>query len=339
MDCRVTTNQTVRLVQRPVGATTPETWAIAEEPVPEPREREFVVRVDLISLDPAMRGWLDDRPSYLPPVKVGDVMRAGAVGTVVLSRHPRFPEGTVVQGLFGAQQFAVSNGTGVTVVDPNLGSPEMYLGVLGSTGLTAYFGLLEYGQPRPGDTVVVSAAAGAVGSIVGQIARLSGSRTVGLAGGPEKCEFLTSELGYDAAIDYRTASLRESFAADCPNGIDVYFDNVGGRILDAALANLAMHARVVICGAIAQYNDIEVSGGPANYWKLLVNRGTMRGFLVFDHVTEYAVARRRLADWVRDGRIVAPDTVVKGSLDDFDEVFNRLFTGANVGKLILDISE
>lgn len=335
----MTANQTVRLARRPIGATTPDDWTIAEEQVPQEREREFVVRVDLVSLDPAMRGWLDDRPSYLPPVAIGDVMRAGAVGTVVSSRHPRFPEGTVVQGLFGAQGFAVSNGVGVTVVDPNLGSPEMYLGVLGSTGLTAYFGLLEYGKPRPGDTVVVSAAAGAVGSIVGQMARLSGCRTVGLAGGPEKCEFITGELGYDVAIDYRTASLRESFAVECPNGIDVYFDNVGGWILDAALANLAMHARVVICGAIAQYNETEAPSGPKNYWKLLVNRGTMRGFLVFDHVAEYAVARRRLADWVHDGKIVAPDTVVKGSLDDFNEVFNRLFSGANVGKLILDISE
>jgi len=329
----------VRLARRPVGPTSVDDWTITDEPVPEPRDREFLVRVDLVSLDPAMRGWLDDRPSYLPPVGIGEVMRAGAVGTVVSSRHPRFPEGTVVQGLFGAQRFTVSNGAGVNVVDASLGTPEMYLGVLGSTGLTAYFGLLEHGRPRPGDTVVVSAAAGAVGSIVGQIARISGCRTVGLAGGPDKCAFVTGTLGYDAAIDYRTASLRDAFSTNCPQGIDVYFDNVGGRILDAALANLAMHARVVICGAIAQYNDTVAPTGPRNYWKLLVNRGTMSGFLVFDHAAEYAVARRRLADWVRTGQIVAPDTIVEGSLDDFDEVFNRLFTGANAGKLILDISE
>jgi len=334
----MTLNRAVRLAQRPIGAPTTGTWRVDEEPIPAIGDRQFLVRIDLVSLDPAMRGWMDDRPSYMSPVAVGEVMRAGAVGTIVKSSHPRFREGAVVQGLFGAQQYAVSNGAGVTPVDPTLGTPAMYLGVLGSTGLTAYFGLLEHGTPRPGDTVVVSAAAGAVGSVVGQIAKIAGCRTVGLAGGPDKCKLLTERLGYDVAIDYRTASLRHAFAEHCPDGMDVYFDNVGGAILNAALANLAMHARVVICGAIAQYNEREAPPGPSNYWRLLVNRATMTGFLVFDHLAEHATARRRLAEWVRSGQIYAPDTVVPGSLDDFQDIFSRLFTGANVGKLVLDIS-
>jgi NADPH-dependent curcumin reductase CurA len=335
----MTLNRAVHLAKRPQGVPASDTWHIGSEPARDPRDGEFLVQVDLISLDPAMRGWLDDRKSYLPPVGVGEVMRAAAAGTVVSSRHPRFPEGTIVQGLFGAQRYAVSNGSGVTVVDPTLGTPQMYLGVLGSTGLTAYFGLLEHGQPRPGDTVVVSGAAGAVGSIVGQIARIAGCRTVGLAGGQEKRELLTAKLGYDSAIDYRNSSLREAFADQCPDGIDVYFDNVGGRILNAALANLAMYARIVICGAIDQYNAEGETPGPSNYWQLLVKRATMRGFLVFDHAAMHTSARRRLAAWVRTGQIVAPDTVVGGALDDFHDVFGLLFTGGNVGKLILDISE
>jgi NADPH-dependent curcumin reductase CurA len=328
----------VRLDRRPVGVPEPSTWRIEDIDIPALGERQFLVQTELVSLDPAMRGWLDDRPSYLPPVAVGDVMRANAVGVVVESRHPRFPVGTRVQGLFGVQTHVVSDGRGVTVVDESLGTPAMYLGVLGNTGLTAYFGLFHYGRPRAGDTVVVSAAAGAVGSIVGQLARIAGCRTVGLAGGPEKCEMLTGDLGYDHAIDYRSADLRTAFAEHCPRGIDVYFDNVGGPILNAALANLAHGGRVVICGAISQYNATEAMSGPSNYWRLLMSRGTMTGFLVFDHAAEYPVARQRLADWVADGRIVAPDTVVPGRIDDFHDTFLRLFSGDNVGKLILDIS-
>ena len=326
------------LDQRPQGVPQSSTWRADDIDLPALAERTFLVQVELISLDPAMRGWLDDRPSYLPPVGIGDVMRANAVGVIVESRHPRFPVGSRVLGLFGVQTHVVSDGRGVTVVDEALGTPAMYLGVLGNTGLTAYFGLFDHGRPRAGDTVVVSAAAGAVGSIVGQLGRIAGCRTVGLAGGPEKCEILTRNLGYDHAIDYRTADLRTAFADTCPRGIDVYFDNVGGPILNASLANLAHGGRVVICGAISQYNATEALSGPANYWRLLMSRGTMTGFLVFDHAAEYPVARQRLAGWVADGRISAPDTIVAGRIDDFHDVFLRLFSGENVGKLILDIS-
>lgn len=311
---------------------------LTTDPVPDPAPGQVVVRVSLISLDPAMRGWLDDRPSYLPPIGIDEVIRAGGVGEVVASAHPRYPVGTQVMGTLGVQEYAVVDASGLTRVDAALGTPAMYLGVLGLTGMTAYFGLFEHGRPRAGDTVLVSAAAGAVGSITGQLARIAGCRVVGVAGGPEKCAYVTEELGFDACLDYRAPGLRRSVRETCPDGIDLYFDNVGGAILEAALANLAMHARVVICGAISQYNAEQPPPGPSNYMALLVRRATMSGFLVFDHAAEYRTARQRLARWVADGRIVAPQTVVPGSVADFHDVFLRLFTGDNVGKLILDIS-
>ena len=334
----MTSNTTVRLARRPVGAVTPADWLIATEAAADPGPGQFLARITMISLDPAMRGWLDDRPSYLPPVALGDVMRAGAVGEVVASQHPRFPVGAIVQGNFGVQEYALSDGAGVTPVDPALGTPSMYLGVLGLTGLTAYFGLLEHGRPRAGDTVVVSGAAGAVGSVAGQLARIAGCRVVGIAGGPDKCRYLVDELRFDAAIDYKADHLRPAFRENCPTGVDVYFDNVGGQVLNAALVNLAMHARVVICGAISQYNADQPVPGPSNYMSLLVRRASMSGFLVFDYAAEYRTARRRLAAWVADGRIVAPETVVPGTIGDFHDVFLRLFSGDNVGKLVLDIS-
>lgn len=330
-------NTTVRLARRPVGSPVADDWVIADEPMPTVGEGQFLVRTTYISLDPAMRGWLDDRPSYLPPVGLGEVMRAGTVGEVVQSRHPKYPIGTIVQSTGGVQSFALSDGRGVTKVDPVLGSPSTYLGVLGITGLTAYFGLLEHGRPRPGDTVVVSGAAGAVGTIVGQLARINGCRTIGIAGGPEKCRMVVDEFGFDVAIDYRDPAMRKELRAAAPDGIDVYFDNVGGEVLNAALASLAMHARVVICGAISQYNAEAAVPGPSNYLSLLVRRATMSGFLVFDYEREYATARRRLATWVAQGRITAPETIVEGQVSDFHEVFMRLFSGDNVGKLLLSI--
>jgi NADPH-dependent curcumin reductase CurA len=332
-------NTAVRLARRPVGAPDAQTWDISREQTPDVEDGQFLVRVDHVSLDPAMRGWLDDRPSYVPPVAVGDVMRAGAVGSVVESRHRRFPVGTVVMGTFGVQDFALSSGSGVEVVDESVGSPTMYLGVLGITGLTAYYGLFKHGQPRAGETVLVSAAAGAVGSIVGQLARINGCRAVGIAGGPEKCAYLVETLGFDVAIDYRSDNVRKAIAASCPDGVDVYFDNVGGEILDAALATLALRARVVICGAISQYNETERAPGPSNYMSLLVRRATMEGFLYFDNAADFPVARKRLAAWIASGQITAPETLVKGSASDFPSVFLRLFSGDNVGKLILDLTE
>jgi len=332
----MTMNTTVRLARRPVGMPVPQDWQVTGEPMPEFGDGQFLVRTQFVSLDPAMRGWLDDRPSYLPPVGIGEVMRAGTVGEVVDSRHPKFPVGTVVQGTFGVQSYAVSDGRGTTRVDPALGSPSAYLGVLGVTGLTAYFGLLVHGRPRPGDTVVVSGAAGAVGTVVGQLAKIGGCRVVGIAGGADKCRLVVQELGFDAAVDYRDPGMRKALRAEVGAGIDVYFDNVGGDVLNAALANLAMHARVVICGAISQYNA-EVPVGPSNYLSLLVRRATMEGFLVFDYEREYATARTRLAGWVAEGRITAPETIVPAPIEDFHQVFMRLFAGDNVGKLVLAV--
>jgi NADPH-dependent curcumin reductase CurA len=332
------TSASVRLARRPVGMPVADDFRISSDEIPEPGPGQVLVRVTLISLDPAMRGWLDDRPSYLPPIAIDEVIRAGAVGEVVESRHPRFPVGAVVHGDFGVQEYAVSDGRGLVRVDPALGTPSMYLGVLGMTGMTSYFGLFEHGRPRAGDTVLVSAAAGAVGSITGQLALVNGCRVIGVAGGADKCAYVTETLGFHAAVDYKGGSVRKAVRETCPDGIDLYFDNVGGEVLNAALANLAMHARVVICGAISQYNAEAATPGPSNYMALLVRRATMTGFVVFDHAAEFRVARQRMAQWVADGRIIAPETIVPGAVTDFHEVFLRLFSGDNLGKLVLDIS-
>lgn len=328
----------VRLARRPVGMPVADDFRISSDEIPEPGPGQVLVRVTMISLDPAMRGWLDDRPSYLPPIAIDEVIRAGAVGEVVESRHPKFPVGSLVQGDFGVQEYAVSDTRGLTRVDPSLGTPSMYLGVLGMTGMTSYFGLFEHGRPRAGDAVLISAAAGAVGSIAGQLALINGCRVVGVAGGSDKCSYVTDTLGFHAAVDYKDSGMRKAIRETCPAGIDLYFDNVGGEVLNAALANLAMHARIVICGAISQYNAESATPGPSNYMALLVRRATMTGFLVFDHASEFRVARQRMAQWVADGRIVAPETIVPGSVADFHEVFLRLFSGDNLGKLVLDIS-
>ena len=335
----MTSSRTVRLARRPNGETTAEDFEITTDEVPAPGPGQFVVRTSLISLDPAMRGWFDDRPSYLPPIGLNEVIRADAVGEVVASENPRYAVGSIVKGGFGVQEYAISDGRDVVRVDPELGTPSMYLGVLGATGMTAYFGLFEHARPRAGDTVLVSAAAGAVGSIVGQLAVINGCTVVGVAGGPDKCAYVTDELGMHAAVDYKAPSVRAAIQAACPNGIDVYFDNVGGAVLNAALSTLAMHARIVLCGAISQYNADAVTPGPSNYMALLVRRATMTGFLVFDHAAEYRIARQRLGRWVAEGRIVAPETIVTGEVSDFHQTFRRLFSGDNVGKLILDISK
>lgn len=331
-------NASVRLARRPTGVPVHDDFSLVVDDAEAPGPGQVLVRVDLISLDPAMRGWLDDRPSYLPPIALGEVVRAAGVGEVIASQHPRYPEGSVVTGTFGVQEYAVAEGASLTRVNPTLGTPSMYLGVLGLTGLTAYFGLFTHGRPRAGDTVVVSGAAGAVGSVAGQLAAISGCRVVGVAGGPDKCAYLTDALGFDAAVDYKAARLRSALRETCPDGIDVYFDNVGGAVLDAALANLAMNARIVISGAISQYNADAATPGPSNYMALLVRRASMTGFLVFDHAAEYRVARNRLAGWVATGQVVAPETIVPGQVADFHEVLLRLFRGDNLGKLILDIS-
>ena len=326
-----------RLAARPVGLPKPTDWEYVEEPVAGPEDGQFLVALEYLSLDPAMRGWMNEVRSYVPPVGIGEVMRAGGLGRVVESRHPDYEVGDVVSGLFGVQRFAMSDGSGVTQVDTALAPAPVHLGALGMTGLTAYFGLLDIGAPERGQTVVVSGAAGAVGSVAGQIARIKGCRAIGIAGGPEKCEWLVEELGFDAAIDYKRGDLRAQLREHTPNGVDVYFDNVGGEILDEVLRRLARGARVVICGAISQYNAQEPPRGPANYMQLLVMRASMTGFLVFDFAKRYPEAAAQLAGWLRAGELRSREDIVRGGLERFPEVFLMLFRGENTGKLVLQL--
>ena len=326
-----------RLAARPAGFPKASDWEYVEEPVPDPGEGQFVVELEYLSLDPAMRGWMNEGRSYVPPVGIGEVMRAGGIGRVVESRHPDFAVGESVFGQFGVQCYAVSDGRGVMRVDTSLAPAPVHLGALGMTGLTAYFGLLEVGRPEPGQTVVVSGAAGAVGSVAGQIARIKGCRTVGIAGGPEKCAWLVEELGFDAAIDYKAGELRAELRRHAPDRVDVYFDNVGGETLDEVLRRLARGARVVICGAISQYNAEQGPRGPANYMQLLVERASMTGFLVFDYAARYPEAVAELASWLRSGQLRSREDVVRGGLERFPEVFLMLFRGENTGKLILQL--
>ncbi len=331
-------NVQVRLARRPTGVPTDDVFEITTEPVPEPGEGQFVLRTEYVSLDPAMRGWMNEGRSYIPPVGIGEVMRAGVVGEVVVSRNEAFPEGAHVVATTGVQEYAASDGKGVQVVSADVAPLPTYLGTLGMTGLTAYFGLLEVGQPKAGETVVVSGAAGATGSVAGQIAKLKGCRVVGIAGGPEKCAWIVDELGFDAAIDYRAEDVGKALRAHAPDGVDVYFDNVGGEILDAALARLRRGGRVVICGAISTYNATDRPAGPVNYMSLLVNRARMEGFVVFDYADRYAEAAVELGGWLREGRLRSREDVVRGGVDDFPDTLLRLFRGDNTGKLILQIA-
>jgi NADPH-dependent curcumin reductase CurA len=331
-------NHQVRLAARPAGLPKRSDWSFTEEAVPEPAEGQMLVRVRYLSLDPAMRGWMNEGKSYIRPVGIGEVMRAGAAGTVVASRLAGFREGDAVVGTFGVQEYAISDGKGVSKVDTRVAPLPVFLDVLGMPGMTAYFGLLEVGKPKAGETVVVSGAAGAVGSVVGQIAKIQGCRVVGIAGGVDKCRYLVDKLGFDAAIDYKTEDVRAMLKATCPDGIHVFFDNVGGDILEAALARLARHARVVICGAISQYNATGAMKGPANYLSLLVNRASMTGMVVFDYAARYGEAAAKMSEWMAQGRLVGRQDVVAGGIDAFPETLLRLFRGENFGKLVLELS-
>jgi NADPH-dependent curcumin reductase CurA len=333
----MTVNRQIRLAARPVGLPTAESWHVTEQAVPAPADGEFTVAVSHLSLDPAMRGWMNDVRSYIPPVELGAVMRAAGVGRVTASEHPGFAVGDHVTGAFGVQEHALSDGGGVVKVDPGLAALPTYLGTLGLTGMTAYFGLLEVGRPQEGDTVVVSGAAGAVGSVAGQIAKLKGCRVVGIAGGEEKCRWLVDELGFDAAVDYKAEDVRAALKQHAPKGVDVYFDNVGGEILDAVLTRLARGARVVICGAISQYNATGSVQGPKNYLSLLVSRASMTGMVVFDYADRYAEAAAEMAGWLQDGRLTTREHVVQGGIEAFPDTLLKLFAGENVGKLVLQV--
>ena len=326
------------LAKRPDGLPDSDTWSLEEAPIPEPKEGEFVVQQHYISLDPAMRGWLREQRSYIPPVQIGEVMRAGSVGQVVTSKNPTFEVGSYVAGWGGVQQYIATDGAGWYPVDPSLAPLPTYIGALGMPGMTAYFGLLDVGKAKEGDTVLVSGAAGAVGSVVGQIAAIKGCQVVGIAGGPEKCTYLVEELGFDSAIDYKNDDIREGMKRTCPNGVDVYFDNVGGDILDAALTRIRRGARIVICGAISQYNTTSAIKGPSNYLSLLVNRASMTGFVVMDYSKRYKEAALAMGQWMAQGKLKSREDIYKG-IENFHETFLRLFSGQKLGKLVLNVLE
>ena len=331
-------NTQIKLAKRVVGLPDHSVWDVQENPTPEPNEGEVLVKVHYISLDPAMRGWINNVRSYIPPVQIGEVMRAGTVGEVIESKHPTYKVGDYLYGTGGVQQYIATDGKGWHPVDPRIAPLPMYLGTLGMPGFTAYFGLLDVGKPQAGETVLVSGAAGAVGSIVGQIAKIKGCRVVGIAGGADKCKYLVDELGYDAAIDYKNESVRKGIKEHCPNGIDVYFDNVGGEILDTALTRLARGARIVICGAISQYNSDSGYTGPSNYMSLLVSRARMEGFVVFDYAKRYGEAAHEMGAWLAQGKLKSREHVVEG-IEKFHETFLRLFSGEKLGKLVLKVGE
>jgi NADPH-dependent curcumin reductase CurA len=313
-------------------------WSYTEEAVCEPKPGELLVKILYISLDPAMRGWMNEGKSYIAPVGIGEVMRAGGVGRVIASANPSFAVGDFVVGVFGVQEYALSDGNGITKVDPRLAPLPVYLGTLGMPGMTAYFGLFDVGQAKSGETIVVSGAAGAVGMVVGQIAKIKGCHVVGIAGGPAKCQYIIQELGFDAAIDYKSEDLRKSLKQHCPKGVDVYFDNVGGEILDAVLTQLARGARIPICGAISQYNNTTPITGPSNYLSLLVNRARMEGFVVFDYAPRFGEAVREMAGWMAAGKLKTREDIVEG-LSTFPETFLKLFRGENFGKLLIKVAD
>jgi NADPH-dependent curcumin reductase CurA len=334
------TNHQFRLAARPTGLPKRTDWNYTEEPVRDPGPGEVLVKTMYLSLDPAMRGWMNEGRTYIDPVGIGDVMRAGGAGQVIASGNPAFAVGDHVTGILGAQEYALFSADaakGLNKVDPKLVPLPVYVGALGVTGLTAYFGLLEVGQPKAGDTVVISGAAGATGMVAGQIAKIKGCRAVGIAGGPEKCGFLVKELGFDAAIDYKNENMREALRKHCPQGVNVYFDNVGGQILDDVLAHLARGARVVICGAISQYNSTSGIKGPSNYLSLLVQGARMEGFVVFNYMSRYGEAAREMAGWMMAGKLKSKEDIVEG-FETFPDTLLKLFRGENLGKLMIKVA-
>ena len=332
------TNRQVKLARRPApGPLTRDVFSIEEAPIPEPALGEFRVKIAYVSLDPAMRGWVAEGRSYVQPVPVGDVMRAYAAGHVEVSNHPDFKPGDAIQGLFGVQQYAVSKGERVLKVDTSLAPLQRWIGGLGMPGWTAYFGLLEIGQPKSGETVVVSAASGAVGSVVAQIAKLKGCRAVGIAGGPEKCRYLTDALGLDSAVDYKAGNLAADLKAACPQGVDVYFENVGGEILDTVLPLMNTFGRIPLCGLISAYNATMPPPGPRNLRCVLTQRLKMQGLIVFDWADRIPEAIRDLGVWHAEGKLKIREDVREGGLDAFPDVLNLLYTGGNQGKLVLKV--
>jgi NADPH-dependent curcumin reductase len=326
-------NHQIRLAARPSGLPKPSDWELTTEPVPVPEPGTFVVANEYLSIDPIMRNWI----SPDGPVAVGDVMEASVIGRVATSEHPGFAVGEHLYGGFGVQEFVHSDGADVTKLDPLLAPPTAYLTALGIPGLTAYFGLLDVGRPRDGDTVVVSGAAGGVGSIAGQLARVKGCRVIGIAGGPEKCRWIVDELGFDAAIDYKAEDVGVRLGELAHDGVNVFVDNVGGEILEAVLGNLARGARVVLSGGLSQYNT-DRPQGPSNYLQLLWARASMTGFLTPDYADRYAQARAEIAGLLREGRLISREQIIEGGVRAFPDALPTVFAGGNVGKLILTVA-
>ena len=339
-------NHQIRLASRPVGLPTRDNWTFTTEPVAEPGPGGVLVKTLYLSLDPAMRGWMNEGKSYIAPVEIGAVMRAGGVGKVIASNNPAFAVGDYVNAGLDVQEYCLFpedkiKRSGMFKVDPNLGSNlglTTWTNVLGMPGMTGYFGLMEVGLPKAGETVVVSGAAGAVGQTVGQVAKIKGCRVVGIAGGKAKCDWVVNELGFDACIDYKNDDVKAGLKEHCPKGVDIYFDNVGGDILDTVLTRITRGARIIICGAISQYNNTTPVKGPANYLSLLVNRARMEGIVVFDYADRYHLGVAELAGYLKAGKMKSREDVVEG-LSTFPETLLKLFNGENFGKLVLQVAK
>ena len=333
------TTRQIRLASHPVGMPEDRDFEIVDAPVAEPGEGEVLLRTLYLSLDPAIRGWMNGEDTYVPGIKVGDVMRGGALGEVVASRVPGFTEGDLVLGMLGWADYFLTRPDEVVVrVIPRQEPITAFLSVYGATGLTAYFGVLDVGRPRAGETFVVSGAAGAVGSVAGQIARITGCRVVGIAGTDDKCSWVTGELGFDACINYRTDDVDARLRELAPDGIDVYFDNVGGEILDIVLGQINERARIVLCGAISQYNAVDPPPGPRNLFNLVPKRGRMEGFIVLDYLDRFLEAILQMGQWVEEGRIRYKEEIVDG-LERAPAALRTLFTGENTGKLIVKVAD
>jgi NADPH-dependent curcumin reductase CurA len=335
----MTINRQWLLTARPHGMVGPANFEYRETPVPTISDGQILVRNRYLSFDPTQRNWMVDKPGYLPPVALGEVMRAGSVAEVVESKHPDFAAGDMVQTTGCWQDYAVvapgQGPMGVNKLPPGV-SPEMMLSVLGITGMTAYFGLLDIGKPKAGDTVLVSGAAGATGSVAGQIAKLKGCEVIGIAGGEQKCQWLTDAAGFDGVIDYKSENVTDRIGALCPDKWDVFFDNVGGSILEAALNHLNLYSRVVMCGGIANYNNIDPAPGPNNLMNLVTNRGRMQGFIILDYLPRAMEAIEALVGWVTSGDIVYEVDIQEG-FENIPSTLSRLYTGANFGKQLLKI--
>ncbi len=329
-------NTLVSLESRPTGPAQESNFGMKTEEIRELHEGEFLVAIEALSMDPAIRGWMNEGTTYIKGVELGTVMRSFSAGKIIQSKNTKFPVGTYVEGLLGAQTHAISNGAGIRIIDVSKSKLTHHLGILGMPGMTAYFGLLKRGEPQSGEVVYVSAASGVVGSTVGQIAKIKGCTVIGSAGSDEKCKFLTEECGFDFAINYKTENLDTKLKEYAPNGIHVFYDNVGGNTLNTALANLAQGARVVICGAISQYNDMGNIQGPSNYMKIVTARGKMNGIIVFDFIADWPDAANEIAGWIDEGKIHVKEHIVSG-LENYTSTLMMLFTGENFGKLVLTI--